>query len=66
MGLSVEHVILDLTTLPAEVRSSLPVVSVLATPDLKITVRIGKKEDYPETMEGFLEGITSPVQSSLE
>ena len=66
MGLSVEHVILDLTTLPSEVRSSLPVVSVLATPDLKITVRIGKKEDYPETMESFLQGIPAPVESSLE
>lgn len=50
MGLSVGHVIIDGMTLPAEISSTLPTLSVLATPDLKITIRIGEKGDYPVTM----------------
>jgi len=50
MGLSVGHVVIDWTSLPGELISSLPTLSILATPDLKITIRIGEKEDYPATM----------------
>lgn len=55
MGLSAEHVIIDETTLPVEIRSIIPSFSVLATPDLKITVRTGKKEDYPATMAKLIQ-----------
>ncbi|BAM06831.1 hypothetical protein [Leptospirillum ferrooxidans] len=50
MGLSVNNVIIDGRSLPPEVLSTFPEVSVLATPDLKITIRVGKKEDYPKTI----------------
>ena len=50
MGLSANHVLIDGRSLPPEVLSTFPEVSVLSTPDLKITIRVGRKEDYPVTM----------------